>query len=308
MSAGLLTPVTLKNLFTKLFNTFDEARGKAAVSKELVDALVTTVPSASAFNTYGWLEFAGAKMREWIGQRAVRGLTQRAYQVYNKHYELTFGVDMDTLDDAQLADTQMYVQQLAIAAERLPFDLVYDLLRNGQTRTCYDGQYFFDTDHPVNIDDVSGTQSNYRTSFPLTRANYITARTDMMQWQAADTTPLGVNPNFLIVPPQLEDTARNIVEVDNIAIAGGVQSNTQKGTAKLIVIPELGVDPTTWYLGMADAGVKAMLLQNRQAARIVSRTNPDSENVFWSKMYEFGADARWGAGYALWWKLLKAVG
>lgn len=306
---GLITPITLKNLFTRLFNTFDEAKGAASVSKELVDMLTTEVPSSQFFNTYAWLELAGLRMREWIGQRAVRGLSQRIYQVYNKHYELTFGVDMDTLDDSMLASQDMFVRQLAIAADRLPFDLVLDLLRNGETRVCYDGQYFFDIDHPVNIDQgTTGTQSNYRTSFPLTRANYISARQDMMGWLAADGTPLGVLPTTIIVPPQLEDAARNIVVVDTIAIAGGVQSNTQKGSAKVITIPELAVDPLTWYLVAADNGFKPFLLQPRQAPRFVSRVNPDSENVFWSKTYEFGADARYGAGYGLWWKLFKAVG
>ncbi|HFH4124943.1 TPA: Mu-like prophage major head subunit gpT family protein, partial [Pseudomonas aeruginosa] len=30
-----------------------------------------------------------------------------------------------------------------------PAELVYALLSGGFTQTCYDGQYFFDTDHPV---------------------------------------------------------------------------------------------------------------------------------------------------------------
>jgi phage major head subunit gpT-like protein len=304
MALGLTTPVSLRNAFTRLYSTFDEARQGGTQTQALLDSLVLRVPSTDRYNTYGWL--AGfPRFREWVGQRMVRGLTSRAYQIYNKDYEDTIGFDRDTFDDQKLVDANIGVQLLAEAARQLPFDLVLDLLRNGHTRVGYDGQNFFDTDHPISLDDeIGGTQSNYRTGFPLTRANYLTARTALRSFMGEDRR---VFPNagtlLLIVPTELEDAANAIVVADN----GSPGGNTLRGTATVMAWPELSIDPTTWYLVNPNGTLKPFILQERQAPRFVSKTNPNDENVFWHKEYLFGADARYGAGYGAWWKIIKAV-
>jgi phage major head subunit gpT-like protein len=302
--AGLTTPVALRNLFTKLYSTFDEVGVPGNLSS--LDEIILRVPSTSKYNTYGFLD-GFPKFREWIGQRAVRGLSQRVYQIYNKDYEDTIGIDRDTFDDAQLIDAQLPVRLLAEASKQLPFDLVIDLLRNGHARVGYDGQNFFDTDHPTNIDNVTGTQSNYRTSFALTRTNFITARADMMKWSGASGRVFGSIPRLLIVPPELEQTALDIVAPGVVAVGGVAINNTLSNAARVVVIPELSVDATTWYLADPSGALKPLILQERQAPRFVSKTNPSDDNMFWHKEYIFGADARYGAGYGAWFKILKAV-
>ncbi len=49
-------------------------------------------------------------------------------------------------------------------ARQHPEELVFGLLRSGFATNCYDGQFFFDTDHPVvNADGVPVNVSNVQT-------------------------------------------------------------------------------------------------------------------------------------------------
>lgn len=305
---GLTTPTTLRQLYTSLRKNFDVGLGQGSSD---LSVLATSIPSTVKIETYAWLG-AFPKFREWIGQRMVQGLKERVFQITNKDYESTIGVDRNALDDGQLASAQMIVQNMGLEAKRLVNDLLITALTNGHAAACYDGQNFFDTDHPTDPDLGAGTQSNYEASgFALTRANFITARGRMRAFKGENGRPFGAGNNLvLVVPLALEQTAIDIVGVDNVAVAGGVQTNTLKGAAKIVVVPELdAVSTTAWYLFDVGPGdPKPLILQTRQAPRFQSKTNPDEENVFWHKEYIFGGDCRYGVGYGAWFKAFKGVG
>lgn len=304
---GPNVPITIRNLRTNLYSTFTEMQGSA--STPLVD-LYEKVPSTTLFNTYAWLG-AFPRFREWIGPRYVRSLAQRVYQIYNKTYELTIGQDEGYSEDMGLADMQLIMRGIARAAIDLPNDLIIDLLQNGQTRVGYDGQYFFDTDHPVNLDSVSGSQSNYEaSSFALTRANFIAARLRLYKFQGENGRVFPAPQRLLlVVPPSLQATAEDIILLDNIAVAGGTQANTLRNAATIVVVPELESAPTAWYLfGVGGNAPPAFILQERRAPRFVVKNQPDDDNKFWNGEDIFGADARYGAGYGAWWRAMKLVG
>jgi phage major head subunit gpT-like protein len=85
-------------------------------------------------------------------------------------------------------------------------------------------------------------QMAYGSKLALTPANYAAARAAMMSLTNADGRPLGITPTLLIVPPSLEAAARTILNADFILSAGstgGGETNIWKGTANLMVIPEL---------------------------------------------------------------------
>jgi phage major head subunit gpT-like protein len=306
---GLQTPQQLKVLFTTLYSQFDNAIQQQGATD--LSALVTEVPSTDLYNTYAWLGLI-PKWREWIGQRAVQGLKQRAYTIYNKDYECTVGVDRNSFDDARMIDARMVVTNMAKEAVSLVSDLILDLLVNGQSRVAYDGQNFFDTDHPIDMDTVTGSQSNYEASgFALTRANFITARARMRSFVGENGRSMRIARDpaalYLVVPSELEQTAIDIVGVDNIAIAGGTQTNTLKNAAKILVVPELSLYSTTrWYLADSSGALGPFIFQRRQEPRIVL-PRPDDPSLLWHKEYPFMGDARFGAGYALWAKTFSGA-
>lgn len=119
--------------------------------------VATLVPSSTRANDYGWLgKIPG--MREWIGDRQINNLKQHDYSIKNKSFESTIGVDRDDIADDQYGIYSPMMEMLGQNASEHPDELIFDLLANGFATECYDGQYFFDTDHPV-LDADGNAQS-----------------------------------------------------------------------------------------------------------------------------------------------------
>lgn len=110
--------------------------------------IATTVPSTTRENKYGWLGKI-PNMREWLGQRVVQGLAEHDYAIKNRDFELTVGVDRNDIEDDNLGVYEPMFVEMGESTGSHPDLLVFEALKNGFTTLCYDGQYFFDTDHPV---------------------------------------------------------------------------------------------------------------------------------------------------------------
>jgi phage major head subunit gpT-like protein len=73
----------------------------------------------------------------------------RRYSLTNKDYENTIGVNRNDFDDDNLGIYAPMFTNFGLTAQQFPDTLVWPLLKAGFTSLCFDGQYFFDTDHPV---------------------------------------------------------------------------------------------------------------------------------------------------------------
>lgn len=123
-------------------------RGISKVAARMAERVATRVPSTVKEQTYGWLgELPDA--REWIGNRVVNNLTESDYTIKEKPWELTVGVDRDDIETDNLGHYAMRFEAIGRSTVTKPERLVWDLLKAGFTTNCYDGQFFFDTDHPV---------------------------------------------------------------------------------------------------------------------------------------------------------------
>ncbi|BCH63217.1 head protein [Agrobacterium vitis] len=164
----LITRQSLQSAFVG-FNTAFQAG--LAMSTSQWSQVATLVPSTTKTQEYGWLgQFPG--MREWIGDRVVNGLARHGYALTNKSYETTIGVDRDDFEDDNLGIYGPMFQQLGQNATMFPDELVWGLIKNGFATKCYDGQYFFDTDHPVldaagNVTSVANTDGGTGTAWFL---------------------------------------------------------------------------------------------------------------------------------------------
>lgn len=112
------------------------------------DQLVMEVNSGTAIEQYGWLG-ATTRFREWIGDRVIQNLALHDYAIKNLSFENTVGVPRESIEDDQYGTYNPLMAQLGQDAKEHPAELVYALLKNGFTGKGYDGQNFFDTDHPV---------------------------------------------------------------------------------------------------------------------------------------------------------------
>lgn len=132
-----------------LFRAFNAAfqRGFAGAPPSW-GKVATRVPSTTGTEDYGWLGNIPG-MREWVGDRLIHNLKQHDYSIKNKKFELTVGVPKDKVEDDQYGVYAPMMEMLGQSAAEHPDQLVFALLAAGFVTNCYDGQYFFDSDHPV---------------------------------------------------------------------------------------------------------------------------------------------------------------
>jgi phage major head subunit gpT-like protein len=180
----------------------------------------------------------------------------------------------------------------------------------------FDGVTFFNDAHPVNVNDAGlGTQDN-NFGLALTANNYNSVWTAMANFKGDNGEAMGIMPNLLVVPPQLQYEAKTILHADYFAsptIGGmtgqvGAAQNVLKGSAELLIVPELANQATTWYLFDTTKPIKPLIFQQRQAPQFVYRNQPTDDNVFWNKEFIFGVDARGVGGVSLWFLAAKSVG
>jgi phage major head subunit gpT-like protein len=154
----IISKFTLTALYTAFKAAFNAGFGAA---ESQYKKIATVVPSTTGTEEYGWLG-RFPKMREWLGDRVINGMATHGYSIRNKKFELTVGVPKDNIEDDQVGIFTPMMTEMGQSAAEQPDELVFGLLMSGATTACYDGQNFFDTDHPV-LDELGNTvlQSNY---------------------------------------------------------------------------------------------------------------------------------------------------
>jgi len=225
----IITDAVLDALRTSLRKDFDTAY-KAMREETFFRTVCFEASSTGRSNTYGWLG-SFPQMREWVGDRVLKNLSEHSYQLVNQKWENSIQVSRDDIEDDNLGMYPGMAQALAEEAATHPDKLVGSLLPEGLTSLCYDGQNFFDTDHPVNAEhDGSGA----------------------------------------------------VTTVSNVDIPGA------------------GAGPA-WYLLDNSRTLKPFIFQSRQSPVLESMTNANnSESVFMTDMFAYGARARHTVGYGFW--------
>ena len=279
--------VALKTLFNNAF----------AAAPSTWDKIAMKVPSSTGSNLYAWLS-AFPKMRRWIGEKHIKNLKAYTYSVENEDFEATVEVDRNHIEDDQLGIYQPQAKMAGHSAKQLPDEIVYELVNNAFTTPCYDGQYFFDTDHPVAGRSVSnmGTMPLSVASLDAAQASFGAALTSMQEVQDEDGRPINVLPNVLLVPPALRDTARRLMNSEKF---GNGEENPYKGVAEVVVEPRLR-SRTAWFVLDTTKPVRPFIYQERKAPDFVQQTDPESDGVFSRKKFKFGAEARAAGGYGFW--------
>ena len=283
----MITPQNLRGIYVGFNTIFNKALGDY---KPLYPEIATVTPSTTDTETYAWLgDIPG--MREWIGEREIQNLTASEYTIKNKSYEATIGIDRDVIEDDRIRLWSSNISALAQNAAKNPDKLIFQLLTDGFTAKCFDGKPFFSDAHKTGGRTVSN-MSHAKLSLDA----YIAARASMMSLTNSKGEPLALVPDKLVVPPALEKEARDILVADFI---NGTK-NTMQGTAKPLVAPQLAGHDSAWFLLCTTQPVKPLIYQERKKPKFVSKTNETDDNVFMSKQFLYGVDARGNAGYGFW--------
>lgn len=283
----IVNQAALHGIYTAFNVLFTKAFGATPV---LYEKVATVVPSTTREENYKWLG-ALPRMKEWIGGREIQNLSASDYTIKNKSFEVTLGVDKEDIEDDTLGIYNPAIQNLGQAAAQHPDELVFPLLPGGFANLCYDGKAFFSDSHKVGKKSISN-----KGTAKLTPDTYFTARSAIMSYTNDKGVPLKLIPNLLVVPPALESMARKILLADQI----DGTTNTMKGTADPLVVPDLAGNDTSWYLLATNQPLKPLIYQQRKAAKFTQLVNDSDPNVFMQKQYLYGVDSRGNAGYGFW--------
>jgi len=261
------------------------------------ERIATIIPSESDQEDYPWLGAVPA-VREFVDERMPLGLLENNYTIRNKTWESSIAIERAAIEDDKYGQIRLRIQSLAREAKRHMDQLVFTLLKDGFAATCYDGQYFFDDDH---VSGDSGSQSNLGTS-ELDAAALQAAITAMMKFKDDKGKFLGVTPDLLVVPPDLQWTAMELLEStywpEEGTTTAKMASNVLKGKLDLLVSPYL-TDTSDWFVLSTKGVVKPVILQSRTPVEFAA-LEADSESGFMRDQYIYGVRARYNAGYGLW--------
>lgn len=296
-----ITSSTLSVLFTQADLRFQSVLNATPVWSS---GLASTIASGTGQNIYAWMDRIPAA-RQWVGQRVLNSMATHQRAVVNVPWELTdYLLEEDVIND-QFGIFNFNLTFMAQQMAKLPDQQIANYLLNNAASTAsapingFDGVPLFSTAHPILGGGVAGgtppgassTQSNLFVNTALSFDNYAAVRTAMMALLGADGKPLGIVPNLLVYPPQLEKTAKLILEADFLPNTGGTapQSNIYQNSAKGLMIPELASAPNRWYLFDTTKPVMPMIWQTRTSPEFTYMIQPTDFNVFMTRQFVYGA-------------------
>lgn len=282
-------------------------------------------PSDQESETYKWLGMAPA-LREWIDGRQAKGLRSNGFTIQNKTFEATLAIAVDDLRRDKTGQIQVRIDEMAARVAGHWENLVSRLILNGNAAACYDGQYFFDTDHS---EGDSGTQKNLLTATEVPALNVVTPAAPTAN-EMADAI-MGVIAWFYTFKDDqgepINGDARSFMVMTPVPLWGaavsGVTSrllNTGSGsrdnpllaltenqglTVNVVVNPRL-----TWTTDFAvfrtDGRAKPFILQEEQGVQI-SALAEGSEEEFKNDRHLYGVKLIGNAGYGLWQHAVRAT-
>ncbi|HYC03711.1 MAG TPA: hypothetical protein VED40_10480 [Azospirillaceae bacterium] len=185
------------------------------------------------------------------------------YQIAKRGGTETLTLEMVRNDD--VAMIRQIPQKLTRAAKRTLSKFVFDFIRTNPT--IYDGKALFHADH-----------GNLGTG-ALDAANFAAARLAMVrQTEYGGQDTLGVGPKYLMIPFELEETARNLF------VRGTNQDPTFVQTLNPQILPIwYWTDASDWALAADPVevpGIEVGFLDGKDAPELFVQDDPSSGSLF----------------------------
>lgn len=263
--------------------------------------------------TYKWLGMSPA-MREWIGGRQAKGFREGGLTIPNVLYEATLEVLVDEIRRDKTGQVMVRVQELAERANAHWAKLLTTLIESGEASVCYDGQYFFDTDH---AEGDSGSQSNDITVSGLSSATNPTGG-DMenaiqegiqkiLSFKDDQGEPMNENArSFLVMVPVSFMKAAASAIGSEIIISGstsrsnGIMTLGQIGGFSVrLAVNARSTWTTKFALFRTDAAMKSLIRQEEEMIQ-VNAIAEGSELEFTERKHHYGVHAIRGVGFGYW--------
>ena len=270
------------------------------------------VPSSTTQEVYKWLG-AVPGMRKLVGEVVINNLASHGFTIVNEEFEDTVGVPQADIENDQYGIYGPMFSAIGEAAGQFPDELVGNLLLSGFTAPCYTGKNFFDTNHS-RVRGDKGVFTNKSTA-KLSVEAFQTARQSIKERKNAAGRPMNLGRKLiLLVSPKNETLGRQILQADFIQqtaqgaagtagnatpIAAAAVSNVNKGTADLVVWPQLSISEDAWFLLETGFVMRPLIWQVNKETTLIAANKPEDFNVLMEHKFIYQAYGRFNAGFGL---------
>lgn len=262
--------------------------------------------------TYKWLGQTPA-MREWVGGRHAKGFSDNGITIANKHFEASIEVLVKEMRRDKTGQVMVRIRELAQRTNSHWASLLSALIINAESAVCYDGQFFFDTDHS---EGDSGTQSNDITTTIADLAASVTGTVVAPSIEVAQQCMMAAVAQILSFKddqgePMNEDASNFLVMVPTpyyLSFAKAITMPAGTGVTEQQVPNEFSISVVTnarlaWSDRFAtfrtDGSVKPFIRQQETEVELKSKAE-GSEFEFDNDAHQHGVDAWRNVGYGYW--------
>lgn len=279
-----------------------------------MDACSNYFTSDQDSETYAFLGMPPA-LREWIGGRQAKGFMSDGITIANKHYEATIEFALKDMRRDKTGQIQARIAEFAQRGQSHFASLLSTLIVNGAAAECYDGQYFFDTDHsegssgtldndittdisavPAEVHGVVTAPSKEEMLFAITKSisQFFTFKDDRGEPINEDAK------SFLVmVPVGLAESARAAVSKLNVIGPGMVSLDGYN--VSLAINPRLtSASWTDEFVTFRTDGSIKPLIRQEETAPALKVKGEESEFAFDNDAIQIGIDTWRNVGYGRW--------
>lgn len=304
---GALSKITSRSVIGRYYETLD-----AVTAASWLPAVAMVFSSDQASETYAWLGAAPA-MREWVGGRQARSLAENAYIIVNKKFEGTIRIPVDDIRRDKTGQVNIRIDEMAERMAEHPAKLLSNLINTGHSSLCYDGQYFFDTDHAEGDSGAQDNDLSLDIAAPTapTVAEFESATMKgigaLVGFKDDQGEPMNANSKEFVamVPTNMLEASLKALNLPVITDGSGARSGMQLGQSggvggfrvTPVVNPRLA-DTAAFFMFRADGRVKPLIVQNEleQIAAVAEGT----EHEFKNDEHLYGVKAVRNVGYGYW--------
>ena len=283
-----------------------------------VEAVSNHFTSDQESETYKWLGQVPT-MRNWVGGRQAKGFTTNGLTIENKHFEATLEIPLVDLRRDKTGQINVRVNELADRTNTHWAQLLSKLIIGGESTVCYDGQYYFDTDHkdstgPVQSNKINITLNDYKSqidggkvgnpdnpSETALRLAILRTIQQILSFKDDQGEPMNENASkfLVVVPTSLWYVARAAVSVP-LTIGGA--SNAVKVLDEIDI--SISQNPRlNWSDKFAvfrtDSSVKSFIRQEEKGIQLKAIAE-GSELEFKHDKHWYGVDTWRNVGYGFW--------
>lgn len=250
------------------------------------------IPTSAPIVTFP-VSALGLKYQQSQGENRAKTLEEKSFDVKSQEYDE--GIEAKLLD---LFNNTFAYRKWQSGPSRLLLEEQNHVLRNvatlleaGASTVCWDGEFFFDTDHPCNFADSSkGTFSNYQaTPKDVVSLSNLEAECVLFMQNALDEQGEKVDskPDTIFVPTAKFMSLSNLLGQNFVPNGAGTATMNNPfygGVFNVVHVPQLA-DADDWMLFDSKRAAQAVLppwlvMKQNVPASLALRTYDESSDFF----------------------------